>query len=214
MDMKIESLKFPSGIFTHQELATHNGATPQQVWVKYKEARENGTIVSAGERKAGGRGKPTLLWKLADETQATNRIERPVESVEVIIVTPKIIDTGVIQVIAEKNETVKLENIKPAVAPIIDVTPVVENITKTIVIPVIEINNNDVVKTPKHNNDVRVLKSNCPVCNNSLFAINDATGVKVWCGQSSEICAPQDVSHHGRNDKDASEGLLERWNNQ
>lgn len=59
-----ENLKFPSGEFTHTELAKHNGKTNQQVWTRYQAAIKSGQIVTAGERASAGRGKPSKLWKL------------------------------------------------------------------------------------------------------------------------------------------------------
>jgi hypothetical protein len=62
--MAENTLKFPSGEFTHTELAKHNGKTNQQVWTRYQAAIKSGQIVSAGERASAGRGKPSKLWKL------------------------------------------------------------------------------------------------------------------------------------------------------
>ena len=60
----IETLKYPTGDFTHTELAQLNGKTNQQVWTRYQLAIKNGQILKAGERKTAGKGKPSLLWKL------------------------------------------------------------------------------------------------------------------------------------------------------
>jgi len=55
-------LKFPTGEFTHTELATLNGKTNQQVWTRYQQAIKDGVILTAGERKVAGKGKPSRLW--------------------------------------------------------------------------------------------------------------------------------------------------------
>lgn len=62
--MAENTLKFPTGEFTHTELAKHNGKTNQQVWTRYQAAIKSGQIVTAGERASAGRGKPSKLWKL------------------------------------------------------------------------------------------------------------------------------------------------------
>ena len=62
---KNNTLAFPSGSFTHTDLARANGKTNQQVWQRYQIAVKSGFIIRDGERKpAGGKGKPSLLWKL------------------------------------------------------------------------------------------------------------------------------------------------------
>lgn len=62
--MKTTTLKFPSGEFTHTELAAFNNKTNQQVWQAYAEARKTGQIIAAPvpERKNDGKGKPSLVW--------------------------------------------------------------------------------------------------------------------------------------------------------
>lgn len=55
----IVPLKFPAGEFTHSELATLNGQTNQQVWVRYQQAIKDGVIVLA---RQDGR---TKVWKKA-----------------------------------------------------------------------------------------------------------------------------------------------------
>jgi len=55
-------LQFPTGEFTHSELALLNGKTNQQVWTRYQQAIKDGVILTAGERKTAGKGKPSRLW--------------------------------------------------------------------------------------------------------------------------------------------------------
>ena len=60
-----QSLQFPTGQFTHTELAKLNGKTNQQVWTRYQKAIKDGQIIRDGERKTpGAKGKPSLLWKV------------------------------------------------------------------------------------------------------------------------------------------------------
>jgi hypothetical protein len=62
---KADTLKIPAGSFTHTDLARLNGKTNQQVWTRYQAMVKSGLIIRDGERKpAGGKGKPSLLWKV------------------------------------------------------------------------------------------------------------------------------------------------------
>ena len=77
--MNKEQLKIPSGKFSHSDLAAANGKSNQQVWVEYSRLRKEGIIVPAGSRSAG-KGKPTLLWKLADGQPVPVAVVPPVKS--------------------------------------------------------------------------------------------------------------------------------------
>ena len=62
---KADTLKIPAGSFTHTDLAKANGKSNQQVWTRYQAMVKSGVIIRDGERKpAGGKGKPSLLWKV------------------------------------------------------------------------------------------------------------------------------------------------------
>jgi hypothetical protein len=64
-DMKLDTIKFPVGEFTHTDLAKFNGKSNQTVWARYLWARQIGHIIPCGTRKSEkARGKPQLLWKL------------------------------------------------------------------------------------------------------------------------------------------------------
>ena len=196
--MKNETLNWPSGDFSHTDFANFNNKTNQAVWTVWSESKKNGTIVFVGDKKKdGGRGKPTKIYRLNDGTMATP----PVVIVKTEPVVTPAVETKVVEV--AKVETVKLPEVQPATPPLTVEVLRVEKPTVT----------NELVTVIAHNlsRDVRTLKCGCPVCNNPLLAMDDATGVKVWCGQDSTVCYPQDVSFHGRNDKDALEGLLDRW---
>jgi len=115
-------LQFPTGDFTHTELAKLNGKTNQQVWTRYQQAIKDGVIISAGERKSsGGKGKPSRLWKVnpnppapkadapvvasaTDSTPApvpaTPPVDNPVQTEPVVVpavapATPPVVETPV-----------------------------------------------------------------------------------------------------------------------
>jgi hypothetical protein len=212
----IETLKFPSGEFTHTELAQLNGKTNQQVWTRYQQAIKDGVIVSAGTRASAGKGKPSKLWKLATG--------QPVPVVAVVADVPKpvapviaaTIPTEAVVVPAAQPapvvEAPKLPEAAPAVAPTPTPEPPVEAVTVEVVrveptTPAPEVKPaNDVVK------DARTLTETCPLCGKPLLAIDDATGVMVWCAQSPEVCSANEAPFgHGKNDKDGYEILMQKW---
>ena len=197
-----ETLKFPKSEFTHTELAQANGKTNQQVWNAYQKAIKDGIIVSAGTRKnPKGKGKPSLLWKVAEGT--------PVPLVDKVVVAPTAVAAEVkTEAAAPIVPTEPV--IEPALAPI---EPVKAPEAEVITVEVLRI---EPAAEPAPVKDkmegVRTLdKCPCPVCGNPTLAMDDATGVKVWCGQGSDVCPPQDVSGHGRNDKDAYETLTDKF---
>ena len=166
-----ETLKFPSGEFTHTELAQLNGKTNQQVWTRYQQAIKDGVIVSAGTRASAGKGKPSKLWKLATG--------QPVPVVAVVADVPKpvapviaaTIPTEAVVVPAAQPapvvEAPKLPEVTPAVAP----TPAPESSVEAVTVEVVRVEPapeaeikpptvNDVVK------DARTLTEKCPICGN------------------------------------------------
>lgn len=214
-----ETLKFPTGEFTHTELAKHNGKTNQQVWTRYQAAIKSGQIVSAGERPSAGRGKPSKLWKLdpnwvapvapvAPATPATPPTPAPT-------VTVPVSTTDIVSVPADSVPAVTLPQtpaeVTPAVetpAPVVE-TPVVETPAATVAeatppvvvvdvvpsLPAVEavaeaaVTNIATPTVSAQTADATVLKEVCPVCKHPLLSINDATGVMVWCGQGIEVCS-------------------------
>jgi hypothetical protein len=202
--MTQNTLKFPNGDFTHTELATFNGKTNQQVWVAYQKAIKDGLIVSAGTRASAGKGKPSKLWRLATGqpvpvVEVTQTLPVPVPTPtpvaeKVIVVEPPVIPA----------EVVKLEVATPAEPPVsVEVVRIEPKTETTEPAPVIVKN---------INKDVRTLTEVCPYCGKQLFAIDDATGVMVWCGQSPEVCpVAENPFGHGSNDKQAYYILIEKF---
>jgi hypothetical protein len=224
----IETLKFPTGDFTHTELAQLNGKTNQQVWTRYQAAIKDGTIVSAGTRPSAGKGKPSKLWRLATgqpvpvaavtaPTPATAPAEVkpatviPTEAVVVpaaqpapVVEAPKQPEPVVAEPVAA--EPAKLPEATPATAPAPEAVTTVEVVR---IEPAPEVRPptvNDVVK------DARTLTEKCPICGHPLLAIDDATGVMVWCAQGPEVCSANEAPFgHGKNDKDGYEILMQKW---
>jgi hypothetical protein len=228
----IETLKFPSGEFTHTELAKLNGKTNQQVWTRYQAAIKDGTIVSAGTRPSAGKGKPSKLWKLnpnptqpvpvaavapapAATAPAPVTSPAPVVPTEAVVV-PAAQPTPVVEapkapepIVAEPviAEPAKLPEATPAAAPI-------EQAPETVTVEVVRVEpapevkpaNNDIIK------DSRILAEKCPMCGNPLRAIDDATGVMVWCPQGPDVCGPNEAPFgHAKTEREAYEKLVERW---
>lgn len=185
------TLKFPSGEFTHTELATFNGKTNQQVWIQYQAAIQQGIIISAGVRPpSGGRGKPSKVWKLAVASQAST--------------------TPVSPSIPTKTEPV----IKPIT--IIEINPpTVKPKAKEITIDDIKI------QTPveRHEPVVKSQSSNafeinhlCPICKHKLMAVEQGKGVYVWCVQNAQVCLPNDNPFgFERNENEAYRILCEKY---
>ena len=187
----IDTLKFPTGEFTHTELAQANGKTNQQVWTAYQAAIKAGTIVSAGLRpNPSGKGKPSKIWKVADGV--------PVPLVDKVVVV-KVDPTEIVSVPADSQprvpaiiNIVELPEVKPATAPVVAETvevvevvppaPVVRNLT----CQVIEI---DEV---------------CPFCSTKLLSVETSGGIKVWCPVNDlKVCScsenPYGVSNNVKN---------------
>jgi len=202
--MTNNTLKFPTGDFTHTELAQANGKTNQQVWVAYQQAIKDGVIVSAGTRSKG-KGKPSKLWKVADGQPVP--VVSPAPVVPPVVPTPAVVKIVPVQSnipVPPPEPVVKLEKIQPSAPP---PTLVVETVEVAKVVPEIPVQMvQNIVK------DVATLEQVCPICKNPLYSINDATGVMVWCSQPINICpSTENPSGHGRNVKDAYEVLCEKF---
>ena len=219
-----QPLKYPNGDFTWAELATCNGTNKPGVWQRFDEAKRNKTIVLAGERpQADGRkGKPEKLWRLVAgqpvpvaavtaPTPATAPTEvkpTPVVPTEAVVV-PAAQPAPVVEapkqpepVVAEPviAEPAKLPETAPAVAP----TPAAESSVESVTVEVVRIEPPSEVKPASDViKDARTLTETCPLCGKPLLAINDATGVMVWCAQGPEVCSPNEAPFgHGKTDKD------------
>ena len=82
-----KKIKWPTGQFTHTDLATFNGKTNGQVWSLYDQAGKDGTIKLVGERK-NGKGRGSKVWELVDQNDGTaGFVPAPV----VVPVTPAVV---------------------------------------------------------------------------------------------------------------------------
>ena len=110
-------------------------------------------------------------------------------------------------------EPAKLPEVAPAVAPAAPSTSPIEGSTVEVVrvepTPAAEVNPPVVNNTVK---DVRTLTETCPICGHPLVAVDDATGVMVWCNQPKEICpSAENPFGHGDTDRKAYDILLDKW---
>ena len=175
----IDTLKFPTGEFTHTELAQANGKTNQQVWTAYQAAIKAGTIVSAGLRpNPSGKGKPSKIWKVADGVPVPF-----VDKVEVIL-------GETVEIISEVVEPLPV--VVPTEAPVVTETvevvevappaPVVRNLTC----------------------QVTEIDEVCPFCSTKLLSVETSGGIKVWCPVNDlKVCScsenPYGVSNNVKN---------------
>ena len=239
--MNNEHLKFPTGEFTHTELAKFNGKTNQQVWTRYQQAIKDGVIVSAGNRASAGKGKPSKLWKVNPNPTVPVAVSpTPAAPSAVPVTTPaatptsaEVVPTEPIVVPAAapavpttpppapavKVQPTQLQDVAPATPP----APA-EPVTATVEVLKIEapaapttgtrraLFNVEGGESNPATKDARVLTDTCPFCNHPLSAIDDATGTMVWCTQPLEICPSRENPFgHGKNEKDAVESLHDKW---
>lgn len=197
-DIKSSEFKFPTGEFTHTELALFNNRTNQQVWVRYQQAIKDGVIVSAGERKtAGSKGKPSKLWKINPSynvviAPTTPAVVAPSVLPSLVVVVPTDVvtttppTTAVAETPTSSEEPVVVED-KPVKS---------EEDSTTIIVPVVNVDSQLKPSTSADIKPVRniitsgaeTLTTTCPICGNPLHSMKDATGYMVWCGQPIEVC--------------------------
>lgn len=206
-------LNFPSGKFTHTELAAHNGKTNQQVWTAYQAAIKDGMIIPAGERpNLSGKGKPSKLWEVNPKK---NVAMTPLSLVGASAPAP------VVKVVKPKpakvEKTVKPEEPKAGFAELAEAIMTVP--TLPVVAPTVapepepEV---EVVRRPVVMNltsQVTEIEQTCPFCKTKLLSISTEGGVKVWCPINDlKICTcsenPYGVSN---NVKNAYEILVEKF---
>lgn len=231
----INSLKWPAGEFSHTDLAKLNGKTNQQVWTRYEQARKDNYIISAGEKKLAGKGKPTKMWKLNPNFVAPVVSATPATPVTAPVTSPAVTPTA--PVIEAAGDSVVLPSeaemeaaadataqsnvpavTAPAVAPaapapaIPSVATVIETAVETAqangTLPVVLVPH----QLPLEVQNQSVLPAGtiqladkCPVCGEPLFAVPDATGVMVWCAQPPEKC--KSAENPFGHGKDAKEGV-------
>ncbi len=206
------TLSFPSGEFTHTELAQANGKTNQQVWTAYQKAIKDGVIVFVGN-KSTGKGKPSKYWKVADGQPISL-----VDKVEVVRVKP---------VETEKTEMTNLDELaeqrglnKPAKTEIVSSLVSVADSTVALLaevdkaLPVVAPTVAPVVETVEVIQPVPVVRNLtcqvteidavCPFCQTKLLSVETSGGYKVWCPVNDlKVCScsenPYGVSNNVKN---------------
>jgi len=213
------TLKFPTGQFTHTELAQLNGKTNQQVWIRYQEAIKSGVIISAGERPSAGRGKPSRLWEInpnpgtipdpivpTPKPVKEQKIKTPKVKAVVAFVPPAIAPTVPTMVIPPVIAIVPSPIVEPTLAPITPASPP----------PIVVINvvaKKEIAETPIPKTDLPfTLQNECPICGKPMNAIKDATGYRVWCAQPIDVCwATENPFGHGTSVKQALEVINQKY---
>lgn len=209
--MSDTTLKFPSGKFTHTELAQHNGKTNQQVWTAYQAAIKDGTIISAGERpNPSGKGKPSKLWEVnpnkgvattpltvtAVPTPAIQAAPRVIRQPKPVVVTQPT-EADIAKVVAAKVEAVKVE---PTKAP--EVEPEVEEVVthRPLTVNMLQC-------------QVKELDDTCPFCHTKLLMIEADGRVKVWCPVNDlKVCSCSENPYGvAKNVKEAIKILHEKY---
>lgn len=203
------TLKFPTGQFTHSELAVHNNRTNQQVWAPYQKAIKDGIIVFVGLRT--GKGKPSKLFQVAGpDVVAATDTTKVIQTVAVVAPTPK----------PAKVETVKVETVEKPTVSATNTTVLVAAVTREPEVELedvtdVTVEDEEVVKRREVEPNVRTPENmTCPVCGKDCIAWDDATGVMVQCNQPIEVCACCENPYgHGRNEKVAYEVLCQKYGN-
>ena len=177
--------------------------------------------MTAGNRPSAGKGKPSKLWKLADGQPVPIVTPSPAPVTPTPAVIPPTVPTEPVivpaaespKLLSESTETAKVEA-KPDTTPTVEIPLVVEvlKVEPTGITPSVKVKIDPVVEVKKIVEDARTLKETCPICNHPLLAINDATGIMVWCPQPSEICpSAENPFGHGKTEQEAYFKLIERW---
>lgn len=201
-----ETLKYPAGEWTHGDFADLNGKTKPSVYNQLQEAIKTGKVVKTEKRSAGGKGKPSQYYKVADaNTVVTIAPKAPEPTPE------KITEKSVV-----KSETPV--EVKPEPVVIVDVVAapvsekIVENITVSTVpasdpTPHAKVEPVATLAPDTHSSDHK-----CPVCQKNLLTWKTQTGTMVKCLQPIEVCkSTENPFGHGRNEKDAYETLVAKW---
>jgi hypothetical protein len=238
---KADTLKIPAGSFTHTDLARLNGKTNQQVWTRYQAMVKSGLIIRDGERKpAGGKGKPSLLWKVNPNPPAN-------------VTVPTIAPSAPVTQPADGNVVLPTEaQIEAAQAPL---EPTVEAAAPAAPEPpkdepptaggtpegvdtaevgtaavTVEVARVEVTPTPANLPVIEPvagiaepvvtptipaetpIEETCPACQHNLVARTDATGVMVSCNQPIAICPTSErVEGHGTSIKAAIATVHDKW---
>lgn len=228
---KADVLKIPAGSFTHTDLARANSKTNQQVWTRYQALVKSGTIIRDGERKpAGGKGKPSLLWKLnPNGPNPVPTAPAPVTPVAAVPATPAIeaADGNVVLPTEAQMEAAADAAPEPPKdnEPPQGGTPVAAADTATVTIEVARVEAPALPTTPEAQPPVvepvagiaapvaaETITEQCPACQHNLSAAADATGVMVGCDQPKAVCPTAErVEGHGTTVKGAIATLHDKW---
>ena len=239
---KADTLKIPAGSFTHTDLARLNGKTNQQVWTRYQAMVKSGLIIRDGERKpAGGKGKPSLLWKVnpnppANVTVPTIGAPAPVVQVaddNVVLPTEAQIEAAQTPIVEAAAEPIVEAAVAPVPEPPKDEPPTAPPAAtndadeQTVTVEVARVEATPEVAHPPVIKPVAgiaeptvtptipaeaAIDETCPACQHKLVARNDATGVMVGCNQPIAICPTTErVEGHGSNLRSAIATLHDKF---
>ena len=209
--------KIPTGDFTHTMMAELNSTTNQKVWPEYKRLRDEGFIVSAGVR--AGKGKPTLLWKVADGKTITT------DATAVVQKAPKVVKPKPVLVVAES--AVVVEPVKPIESETVEVVHAIppQAVSSDLVEPAKAPKKEKVVEIPTPVEELRpvtqtavlgeILETNflCPFCKTKMLSQGRNGGVTVWCPVNDlKICSCSENPYgHSNNAKNAYEIACEKF---
>lgn len=205
--MSDTTLKFPSGKFTHTELAQHNGKTNQQVWTAYQAAIKDGTIIAAGERpNLSGKGKPSRLWEVNPNkgvaTTPLAVVAVPTVAPVVKVVTPK--PVKVVKVVEPKKADIvkavepKAATVAPTVAP--EPEPEAEVVHRPLMVNALT-------------SQVTEIEETCPFCHTKLLMVAADGRVRVWCPVNDyKICSCSENPYGvAKNVKDAVQIIHDKY---
>ena len=172
---------------------------------------ENENIVLPTEIEITAKSVEILSAPVAPPVLVVNNITEPgIPSLEEVIAAALIADSAIIQ-----EETLPV--VVPAEPP--SVEAIVESVEVIRIEPAATVIIAEKIETTEMNNtksqqikDARQLTQVCPSCKSPLFAMNDATGVIVWCAQSQDKCKEAESPFgHARSEAQAINILMERW---
>jgi len=215
-----EALKFPSGQFTHSDLAKHNGQTNQQVWIRYQEAIKAGVIKYVGDRKnSTGRGKSSKLYELVSGAPQPLPVVvvTPIPPAVVVVVTPDEPSTVPIpSTSVEPEPVIVMKAILPPEPVIVEETPppVVEK-------PVEVLKIEDPKKAEKNDDENFIPRLEepkettflCPCCERPMLSLPQGKNrVTLFCNQSLDVCPTREnPKRNASNEKEAYEYIKSIW---
>ena len=187
------TLKFPVGIFSHEELAQFNKTDKLKILPAYKEAIANKVIVSMGSRKsASGRGRPTFLWKVNDGTTPAPTPVSPQPVMDELppiapAVAPKVVVVETVEVLP------KAEKVIAAAEAMVEVIRIEPEPEAVIDLPHVTVPLGEIVR----------LSQVCPICKTRLLAMTDKTGVRVWCDVINYDVCPTHENPEGHSNRNS-----------